>query len=201
MLAIRETALSKLKPWPDNPRVNEHAVESVAKSIRTFGFNVPILCDQDMTIIAGHTRWKAAKQLGMLSVPVIKLQLTGAQRGAFSVTDNKTAEIADWDFPKLRHVLEELQSQEMDLSTLGFLDSELQALLVPEKDFDWKAFDADLASEQKSLYVLFPVKIPYDMKDAVKSAIEDFATDKGIREKDSAIAAGMALASLLGLSR
>ena len=72
---------------------------------------------------------------------------------------------------------------------------------MPEKDFDWKAFDADLASEQKSLYVLFPVKIPYDMKDAVKSAIEDFATDKGIREKDSAIAAGMALASLLGLSR
>ncbi|MBN1189568.1 MAG: ParB N-terminal domain-containing protein [Dehalococcoidales bacterium] len=60
MLQVKEIELIKLSPWENNPRLNDHAVEAVAESIRSFGFNVPILCDQDFTIIAGHTRWKAA---------------------------------------------------------------------------------------------------------------------------------------------
>ena len=60
MLQVQEIELDKLIPWEGNPRLNEHAVDAVAESIRSFGFNVPILCDQNSTIIAGHTRWKAA---------------------------------------------------------------------------------------------------------------------------------------------
>jgi len=108
VLQTQEIELSKLRPWEDNPRLNDQALGAVAQSIRTFGFNVPILCDQNLTIVAGHTRWKAAKNLDLKAVPVIVLEMTDAQRRAFSVADNKTAEIADWDFPKLRQVLAEL---------------------------------------------------------------------------------------------
>jgi ParB/RepB/Spo0J family partition protein len=109
MLQVREVEISELKPWEQNPRLNDHAVEAVARSIRSFGFNVPILCDHNLTIVAGHTRWKAAHMIDMKGVPVIILELTDAQRRAFALADNKTAEIADWDMPKLRTVLEELQ--------------------------------------------------------------------------------------------
>lgn len=129
MLQIQEMQLSKLKPWEDNPRLNDQAVSAVAQSIRTFGFNVPILCDQNLTIVAGHTRWKAAKELDLKVVPVIVLEMTDAQRRAFSVADNKTAEIADWDFPKLREVLAELSSEDVDLGELGFSDEELRRYL------------------------------------------------------------------------
>ena len=129
MLQIREVELTTLKPWDDNPRLNDQAVAAVAQSIRTFGFNVPILCDQDLTIVAGHTRWKAAKELGLETVPVVVLEMSDAQRRAFSLADNKTAEIADWDFPKLREVLAELSCEDVDLGNLGFSEEELRRYL------------------------------------------------------------------------
>jgi site-specific DNA-methyltransferase (adenine-specific) len=137
MLEIEEMAVSRLSPWEQNPRVNEHAVKAVARSVASFGFNVPILCDQDLTIIAGHTRWKAAKILGLATVPVIRLTMSDSQRKAFAVADNKTAELADWDFPKLREVLEELRTEDVSLADLGFSDEELRHLLAAEtKDED-----------------------------------------------------------------
>jgi len=95
MLQIKEIESYKLHPWEDNPRLNDHAVDVVAESIRSFGFNVPILCDQNFTIIAGHTRWKSAQKLGLEAVPVIIVEMTDAKRRAFAIADNKTAEIAD----------------------------------------------------------------------------------------------------------
>ncbi|UCD56759.1 MAG: DNA modification methylase [Candidatus Hydrogenedentota bacterium] len=134
---MREVALSRLKPWENNPRLNDHAVDAVARSIHDFGFNVPILCDQNMTIITGHTRWKTAKELGLEAVPVIILEMTDSQRRAFSLADNKTTEIADWDFPKLREVLFELSSEDIDLGNLGFTNEELRRFLGDvEKDED-----------------------------------------------------------------
>jgi len=132
MLATEEIEVQRLKPWDNNPRKNDHAVEAVARSIETFGFNVPILCDQQFMIIAGHTRWKAAKKLGMAAVPVIRLTMTESQRKAFAVADNKTAEIADWDVPKLGALLEQLRNEVIDLSVMGFSDEELRQLLAEE---------------------------------------------------------------------
>ncbi|MBI4595995.1 MAG: ParB N-terminal domain-containing protein [Candidatus Tectomicrobia bacterium] len=129
MLEVKEICLNNLRPWEDNPRANDHAIDAVAESIRSFGFNVPILCDQNLTIIAGHTRWKAAKKLGMGKVPVIVVQMTDTQRQAFAIADNKTAEIADWDFPKLKEMLEELRSEDVDIKSLGFSEEELRELL------------------------------------------------------------------------
>ncbi len=131
MLEVKDIDISGLRPWEDNPRLNDHAVDAVSESIRSFGFNVPVLCDQNFTIIAGHTRWKAAQKLGLEVVPVITVEMTDAKRRAFAVADNKTAEIADWDFPKLREVLEELRSEDIDIKSLGFSNEELEELLNP----------------------------------------------------------------------
>lgn len=199
MLGIEEIDVSRLNPWEQNPRVNEHAVQAVARSIGAFGFNVPILCDQNLTIIAGHTRWKAAKSLGLPTVPVIRLTMSESQRNAFAVADNKTAEIADWDFPKLREVLEELQTEDTDLSNLGYSDAEIRAILQPEQDFDWDAFDAESAMQSSPGFALIPVKVPRDMRKQVYSAVEDCAKAREFHEKDVAIRAGRVLASLLGV--
>jgi site-specific DNA-methyltransferase (adenine-specific) len=199
-MEIREVELAQLKPWEKNPRVNDHAVAAVARSILEFGFNVPILCDEEMTIIAGHTRLKAAKQLGIARVPVIVLPLTGAQRRAFAVADNKVAEIADWDFPALRGILEELKSEEIDLSSLGYSESELQALLEPEKDFDWSAFKDYFATCQEGGFTLVPVRVPVAAKDAVKSAIRAYASEHAMSDKDPSLLAGKVLAALLGVT-
>ena len=126
---VKEIGLNSLKPWEENPRVNDHAVDAVAKSIERFGFNVPILCDQNSMIIAGHTRWKAAKKLGLSQVSVIQIEMTDSQRKAFSIADNKTAQIADWDFPKLREIFDELRTEDINLNDLGFSDADLRRML------------------------------------------------------------------------
>ena len=131
MLEVREIEVNKLQPWEDNPRRNDHAVEAVVESIRSFGFNVPILCDQNLLIIAGHTRWKAAQKLGMSRVPVIVVEMDDAKRRAFAIADNKTAEIAEWDFPKLKEVLDKLRSEDIEIQSLGFSDEEIEELLNP----------------------------------------------------------------------
>lgn len=133
MLKVEEMELTRLRPWDDNPRLNDHAVDAVAESIRSFGFNVPILCDQNLTIVAGHTRWKAAQKLGMAKVPAIVIEMSDAQRRSFSIADNKTAELADWDFPRLREVLEELRSEDIDIASLGFSHEEMRRLLLDER--------------------------------------------------------------------
>jgi DNA modification methylase len=132
MLTVQEVDITKLHPWKDNPRLNDCAVASVAESIHSFGFNVPIIWDQNLTIIAGHTRWKAAQKLGIEKIPVIVIEMTDIQRRAFAIADNKTAEIADWDFPKLREILEELKSQDVDIKLLGFSDEELRRFILDE---------------------------------------------------------------------
>jgi DNA modification methylase len=157
MLQIQEIELTRLHPWEDNPRRNEQAVAVVAESIRSFGFNVPILCDQNLTIIAGHTRWKAARRLGMTKIPVIVLEMTDVQRRAFSIADNKTAKIADWDFPKLKDILEELQSEDIDIKSLGFSDEEIRRLLLngsSDEDSVPEVVDAPPITQPGDLYIL-----------------------------------------------
>ncbi|MBI4336710.1 MAG: ParB N-terminal domain-containing protein, partial [Chloroflexi bacterium] len=157
MLQVQEVEVSRLRPWEDNPRRNDHAVDAVAESIRSFGFNVPILCDQNLTIVAGHTRWKAAQKLGMTKVPVIVVQMSDVQRRAFAVADNKTAEIADWDLSRLRDVLKELRSEDVDIASLGFSDEEMRRLLLddsPDEDSVPEISDTPPVTQPGDLYVL-----------------------------------------------
>lgn len=201
MLKVQQIETSELQPWENNPRINDEAVDAVVKSIKSFGFNVPILCDQQFTIIAGHTRWKAAKKIGMKSVPVIILELTEAQRNAFAIADNKTSEIADWDYPRLRKILERLQSKKINLPSLGYSQGELQALLTKQKKFDWKAFEQRFKAKLSSMYVFLPIKVPAEMKEIFKKAIQQLANKHEIKEKDPAKAAGQVLVLLLGVSQ
>lgn len=111
-------AIDELKPYKRNPRNNDGAVDAVAASIKEFGFKVPIVIDTDGEIIAGHTRLKAAQKLGLAEVPcIIADDLTPDQIKAFRLADNKTAELAEWDFDLLQLELEDIK---LDMADFGF---------------------------------------------------------------------------------
>ena len=124
--------LSDLKPYPNNPRVNDDAVEAVAQSLQEFGFRQPIVVDEAGEIICGHTRWKAAQQLGLEKVPVhVAKDLTPEQIRAYRIADNQTATLATWDEELLPIELAELKALDYDLGLLGFTDEELSEWLAP----------------------------------------------------------------------
>lgn len=118
-IEYRDTA--DLLPYANNPRLNDGAVDAVAASIKEFGFKVPIVVDSDGVIVTGHTRLKAAKKLGLDTVPVIVADdLTPEQVKAFRLADNKTGELAQWDFAKLEIELDGID--EIDMGEFGFDD-------------------------------------------------------------------------------
>ena len=83
--------ISEIKPYENNPRNNDSAVDAVAASIREFGWQQPIVVDKDGVIIAGHTRYKGARKLGLTEVPVVVAEnLTDEQVMAYRLADNKT---------------------------------------------------------------------------------------------------------------
>ena len=127
--------ITDIIPYDKNPRLNDGAVEAVANSIKEFGWRAPIVVDKDMVIICGHTRLKAAIQLGLEEVPVhIADNLTPEQVQAYRIADNRTGEIAEWDYSLLPVELKELQDSDFDLSLLGFDADELDKLLNGEEE-------------------------------------------------------------------
>ena len=116
---IIEVNIDELVEYENNPRHNESAIEKVKSSIKEFGFKVPIIIDKDNVIITGHTRTKAAKLLGMKTVPTIRAtDLNEEQVKAFRLADNKTQEFADWDFDLLEKELEAIKN--IDMNEMGF---------------------------------------------------------------------------------
>lgn len=104
--AAEWVAIDDIKPCPRNPRSNRAAVEPVARSIATLGFGAPIVCRATTrVIIAGHTRWLAAKALGLESVPVRFMDVTEEQAAALMLADNKLGEIAEWDDSAVADIL------------------------------------------------------------------------------------------------
>ena len=130
-MQIVNLPLADLKPYPNNPRINEGAIESLANIIRDLGFRNPVLLNRDHVIIEGHTRWEACKKLGMETIPcIVEEDLTPEQEQALRIADNKVAEIAEWDEEKLKLEVKALQEAGFDLSLLAFHDDELDALLA-----------------------------------------------------------------------
>lgn len=120
-MEIVEKKVDELKAYENNPRKNDNAVEAVANSIREFGFKVPIVIDSNDVIICGHTRLKAAIQLGMETVPcIVANDLSEEQIRAFRLTDNKTNELAEWDFSALQMELSEIL--DIDMTDFGFIE-------------------------------------------------------------------------------
>ncbi len=140
-MQILQIAINELKAYENNPRQNDGAVEAVAESIEQFGFRVPLVIDKNNVIICGHTRKKAAERLGLASVPcVVADDLTPEQIKAYRLADNKTAELAEWDFAALERELEELTAFDVDMTAFGFDESvfeemEEEAEEKPEIEF------------------------------------------------------------------
>ena len=129
-MKIELRKLSEIKPYPNNPRVNDDAVEAVAASLREFGFRQPIVVDAEGVIIVGHTRYKAALKLGLKQVPVhVATDLTPAQVKAYRIADNATNEIAAWNYELLPIELSALQEMNFDIGMLGFDQEELQRIM------------------------------------------------------------------------
>lgn len=122
--------IDSVKPWDKNPRKNAAAIGEVAKSIQRFGFASPIIVRRaDGVIIAGHTRYAAAKSLKLDKVLVRFMDLDPAQARALALADNKLGELADWDRDLLADALRALDEEAFDLSGLGFSDDDLTKLL------------------------------------------------------------------------
>ena len=130
-MAVEMRGVDEITPYPNNPRVNDGAVEAVARSIKEYGFRQPIVVDRNGVIVVGHTRWKAAKHLGLERVPVHVADLTPEQAKAYRLADNRTALIAEWSDELLAVELGELKALDIDLGGLGFTDVEISKLLEP----------------------------------------------------------------------
>lgn len=121
-MKVIEVDVNKLIPYTNNPRKNDRAVDPVANSIREFGFKVPLVIDNKNNVVCGHTRLKAAKKLGMKTVPcIIADGLSEEQIKAFRLADNKVGELAEWDFDLLGEELDGIF--DIDMSEFGFADS------------------------------------------------------------------------------
>lgn len=132
-LKVVNVPLSEITPYENNPRVNEGAVEQLARIIEQFGFRNPAVLNRDKVIIEGHTRLLAVKKLGWETMPcIIATDLTPEQEQALRIADNKIAEIAEWDEDKLKVEIAALQEAGFDLSLLAFGDDELDDLLGGE---------------------------------------------------------------------
>ena len=131
-MQIEMWPIERVKEYDRNPRNNEDAIGPVAESIRQFGFKVPVLVDKDGVLIAGHTRIRAARQLGLSEVPVVCADdLTPEQVRAFRVADNKLHELSTWNLELLPIELTELQGMDFNLELLGFSKDDLAKLFDP----------------------------------------------------------------------
>lgn len=141
-MKIQELDINSIKAYAKNPRKNEPAVDAVAKSLQEFGWKQPLVVDPTtMEIVVGHTRWKAAKKLGMTTVPCLMADdLTEEQIKAYRLADNKTNELAEWDFDLLDKELADIL--DIDMTDFGFdfdTGGDISNTEAEEDDFDAEA--------------------------------------------------------------
>jgi len=160
-MKIVNKKLDELKPYKNNPRFNDDAVEYVANSIKEFGFKVPIVIDKDGVIVAGHTRYKASIELGLEEVPcIVADDLTDEQIKAYRLADNKVSEKAQWDFNLLDLELAEL---DLDMSDFGF------DLGIEDNDF---GTEFDLPDGDKSNLEQITFTLASEQAELIRSALD-----------------------------
>ena len=141
---IEQRSLDAIRPYPSNPRFNDQAIDRIADLIREYGFTQPILVDQEGVIIAGHTRYLAARQVGMTQVPTITLtNLLPEQVRAYRIADNRAAEYSTWNWLVLGDELAELSRAGVDLSTTAFPESQIEQLLESLESYTPGASEID----------------------------------------------------------
>lgn len=128
-MQVKTVSIDQVKPYGRNPRKNAGAVDAVARSIREFGFRQPIVVNREMVIVAGHTRWLAARRLGLKEVPVHVADLSPERERAYRLADNKVGEIAGWDGAALRDEVAAIGDELARAS--GFDVKDLEIILGP----------------------------------------------------------------------
>lgn len=147
-LEIKYIPINDIKPYKNNPRLNEDAIPYVMNSIKEFGFKNPIILDKNNVIVAGHTRLESAKRLDMKEVPVIYADdLTEEQIKAFRLADNKVAEKSLWDYTKLDEELDSIL--DIDMSMFDFEN-------IEETNLDDFFEDNDNKKEKESKLIECP---------------------------------------------
>lgn len=122
--------IQSITPYPQNPRDNASAIAKVAASIKEFGWMQPIVVDEESVIIVGHTRYEAAKQLGLERVPVsVATGLSEDQVRAYRIADNRSGEEAKWDDALLKLELVDLQALDYPLHQTGLSIQEIDLTL------------------------------------------------------------------------
>lgn len=120
-MQVENWPINEVHEYPNNPRKNDEAVEKVANSIKSFGWQQPLVVDSEGVVIVGHTRLKAAQKLGLQEVPVTVAEgLTENQVQAYRIADNKTGELSSWDWAKLNEELEQIDWLDCDMEQFGF---------------------------------------------------------------------------------
>jgi DNA modification methylase len=179
-MAIVMKNIVEIKPYENNPRHNETAIDAVASSIREFGWKQPLVIDKDNVIVVGHTRWLAAKKLGLSEAPcLIASDLTDEQIAAYRLADNKTNELATWDFEKLKTELESIS--DIDMSQFGFEELEASLDDVKDDEFDDKgAISETPYSKKGDIFILGNHRLMVGdstLKDDVDKLCEDRSVD------------------------
>jgi len=169
---IVEIMIDKIKPYSKNPRKNDSAVEIVVRSIRDYGFVNPIIVDKKHVIIAGHTRYLAAKELGLEKVPVIIADhLPPKKVRAYRILDNKSSEYSEWDWDLLKGELDALGN--LDTVFTGFDEDELKSILG---DVDSTGFP-DLNDGGKGEFEQITFTLHSDQAEVVRDAIDKILDD------------------------
>lgn len=134
-MKVQIADINTIKPYENNPRkLKDSAIEKVAMSLKEYGFRQPIVVDKNNIIIAGHTRFRASKKLGLKEVPItIVDNLTEEQINAYRIADNRTAEESEWDNELLKMEIKDLEAKDFKLDLLGFNEDQLNDLLFEEK--------------------------------------------------------------------
>jgi DNA modification methylase len=130
-LTLEHWPIERLIDYARNPRKNDHAVTQMAAVITEFGFRIPVVAKSTGELVDGHLRLKAARQLGLATVPVVLADnLSDVQIKAFRLLANRSATWAEWDEDLLRLELEDLSAMDFDLTLTGFDDLEIEKLLA-----------------------------------------------------------------------
>ena len=134
-MQIKLAEISNIKPYENNPRkLSEQAIQKVAMSLKEYGFRQPIVVDKNMVIVAGHTRYRASKKLGLKQVPISVIDnLSEEQINAYRIADNRTAEESEWDNELLKMEIKDLEAKDFKLDLLGFNEDQLNDILFEEK--------------------------------------------------------------------
>lgn len=161
-MEIKMIKIEELKPYPNNPRFNDEAVEYVANSIKQFGFKVPMIIDKNNEIVAGHTRYKASLQLGLKEVPcIVADDLTEEQIKAFRLADNKVSEKAQWNYDLLDEELANII--DIDMSEFDF------DVVIDNDDY---GTDFDLPNGEKENIEQMTFTLTSEQADLIRGALD-----------------------------